>query len=590
MNCPDPIEELFRAYEEGRAGLLVTGRSLYDFVVDDAGKMRPLLESFRRAAVERYGMATLTFSLAAGLEWSEALIADERDRRLVHNTLQANHLTDISRDGNETVSVIRGIASLNRATAEGKWSDGRPLRFATLFEFSEHIAPSLSNGLHSEAQVVAIELAYVVGQSLSLRNSGNVLLFHGREGLVDNLIAAALYPVRLHLPDAQEKLNFLEAAQLVYPQSRFDSGLNLSEVASVLTNTPNRRVEALMRSSHRARRPITLSELTQQKSRDVEEISEGTLTSLDARRVEKLKLVGCNVEKPAEVLSRCAEGLRRGDTCIPANILLAGAPSTGKTDLALLTAWRARTSAYQWHSPKAGVVGETERKARIQQTVSREWVPNVCFVDEITESLPMERSDFDGDSGASRAVMAAMLTALSDETRRGKSLLIATTNCSWRMSAAMRSRFVVLPVLMPLAQDYPEILAAIAQQTDPRSAVSPEEPAVRDAAGIFSAKNANPRQMRAAMTNILLLTGKLSGDSLIAAARDFTGSQDYSSAVFSDLWALKACTSRSFLPWDAKPSAYPFPVYLQGVVGDDGEIQQQELDRRIDEYRKFANV
>ena len=186
--------------------------------------------------------------------------------------------------------------------------------------------------------------------------------------------------------------------------------------------------------------------------------------------------------------------------------------------------------------------------------------------------------------------MAAMLTALSDETRRGKSLLIATTNCSWRMSAAMRSRFVVLPVLMPLSEDYPAILAAIARQTDHRFALPPEEPAVKEAAGIFSAKNSNPRQMRAAMANILLLTGKLSGESLVAAARDFTGSQDYASAVFSDLWALRACTSRSFLPWDTDPSAYPFPAYLQGIVGADGEIQHQELDKRIEEFRKFANV
>jgi hypothetical protein len=121
-------------------------------------------------------------------------------------------------------------------------------------------------------------------------------------------------------------------------------------------------------------------------------------------------------------------------------------------------------------------VGETERKARLQQTALREWVPNIAFADEITEMLPLERSDFDGDSGASRAVMAALLTSLSDETRRGKSLLIATTNCPWRMGAAMRSRFVVLPVLHPLKEDYASIVVATAPRIAPQTELDAADP------------------------------------------------------------------------------------------------------------------
>ena len=89
--------------------------------------------------------------------------------------------------------------------------------------------------------------------------------------------------------------------------------------------------------------------------------------------------------------------------------------------------------------------------------------------DEITEQFPLEQSEgFDGDSGASRAVMGQLLTSLSDESRRGRALLVATTNCPWRIGAAMRSRFTVIPVLHPLEEDFPGILASIAEQVKSR--------------------------------------------------------------------------------------------------------------------------
>lgn len=90
---------------------------------------------------------------------------------------------------------------------------------------------------------------------------------------------------------------------------------------------------------------------------------------------------------------------------MPAQVLLVVLPAQEKTDLAILTAASA-VSAYAMHSPKGGIVGETERKCRLQYAL-REWTPNVSFIEEITEAVPLERSEFDGDSGASGAVGAA---------------------------------------------------------------------------------------------------------------------------------------------------------------------------------------
>jgi hypothetical protein len=73
------------------------------------------------------------------------------------------------------------------------------------------------------------------------------------------------------------------------------------------------------------------------------------------------------------------------------------------------------------------------------------------------------------------------------------------------------------------------------------------------------------------------------------AARDFTGVSDHASAIYADLWALKYCSSTSFLPWGDDPTNYPFPPHLAGLAGASG-LNEAELNRRIEDYRPHANV
>ncbi len=587
------MDAIFRAYEEGHSALFVTGRSLYDLVVDKEGKLRPIVEMLRREGRSRYGMLLITYSMAGGLDWDQSRVDDEQDRRTVQNALRTHNLWDIPQDQNELVRVIRGISSLSRTPTEGlKWVDGRLMKFAFLFEFSEHLTPgTLTNGTQTDPQLIAIELAHITSQSLALRSSGNLVIFHGREGLIDDLVTSALYPIRLAQPGHEEKNAFIECAMSLYNSAKFEHGLTSDSVAGITANTPNRGVEALLRASQRSGRVIAAKELVEQKNRDVEELSEHTLTVLDTARVYNVRLCGKNIQIPLAIMERFAEALREGNTSMPANVLLVGSPGSGKTDLAILTARNAGVPAYQLHSPKGGIVGQTERLSRLQQRVLREWYKNISFTDEITEALPLERSDFDGDSGASRAVMAALLTALSDETRRGKSLLIATTNCPWRMGAAMRSRFVVIPVLHPLSEDFVDIVVATARRIVPDLEIAERDTRIVDAANIFYEKGANPRHVLSALSNALLIHGQLTPDTILFAAHDLCASIDLASAIYADLWAIKSCTSRSFLPWTSDPSNYPYPEHLKAIVDQTtGGINQGELEKRINDLKPHANV
>lgn len=589
----NPIETILQAYSEGHPALLVSGRSLYDFVPDD-NRLRPLLEVIRRVLFREYGMVLVTYSLANGLQWFENWITNEADRRSVREVLRNNHLLEAGPAGNEVVSIVRGVAALSRANLEDlNWQDGRPMRFAICLEFCEHLTPLLTNGTQTDAQMIVTELVHLTSQSLALRDSGNLIVFHGRNGLIDELVCTALHHIHLLQPNETEKAAFVEMALALYSDATFEDGLSPEAIVSLTVNTPNRGTENLIRASHRCKRSLTANEICEQKNRDVVELSEGTLRPLDTTGVQNIHLVGKNVEKPQSILLRLADCLLRGDISMPSNIILSGAPGTAKTDLAKLVAYTGKSPAYEMISPKGSLVGETERKARLQQQALKEWTPSVAFCDEISEALPLERSEFDGDSGASRAVAATLLSALSDESRRGKSLLIATTNRPWAMGAAMRSRFTVIPVLFPLKEDFPSIIVATAKRIGPSSQIHTTDDAIVEAANIFYQKGANPRHIRSALSNALLLSGKTEFEPQTAlfAAHDLCASTDFGSTIYADLWAIKCCTSRSFLPWSDEPNQYSFPEYLKDVVNEQtGEINETALNNRITELKPSANV
>lgn len=588
------VQPILKAYTEGHSALRLTGRSLYDFVADD-GRLRPFAEFLRRMLFREFGMVFINYSLANGLNWFESWITDEANRQTIRELLRSHHLLEVPPSPDEVVSIVRGIASLSRANTDDlKWKDGRQMRFAICIEFTEHLAPgSLTNGTQTDGQLIVTELVHLTSQSLALRNSGNLILFHGRDGLVDDLVCNALKHVRLGQPDKEEKQEFLDAALEVYTEASLENGLTREGVVNLTINTPNRGLEGLIRASHRGRRDLTAKEIAEQKNRDIEQLSEQTLRPLDTSRVKDLSLAGKNIERPQEILLQLADCLMHGDTSMPANVLLAGAPGVAKTDLALLVAERAKAPSYEMLSPKGSLVGETERKARLQQQVLKDGVPNVAFCDEITEAFPLQRSEFDGDSGASRAVTAALLTALSDETRRGRSLLIATTNCPWRMGAAMRSRFTVIPVLFPQVRDFPQIILATAKRITSGSDFDSNDPQLVEAARIFYQKGANPRHIRSALSNTLLLLRKdrFEASDVLFAARDLCSTTDFHSAIYADLWAIKCCSSRAFLPWGASPKEYAFPEYLKDVVSTEtGDVLLENLNAKIRELKPNANV
>ena len=345
-----------------------------------------------------------------------------------------------------------------------------------------------------------------------------------------------------------------------------------------------------MRASHFSGKCVTAKELTAAKEQSIIALSEGTLSTLNTERVKDVKLRGQNIQVPAQIVWQFAKALKNANPSMPANIIFVGSPGTAKTDLALKIADEADAPAFEMHSPKGSLVGETERKVKLMQGILRDFEPHIVFCDEISEALPMQRNEFDGDSGASKAVTAGLLSILSDESRRGKSLLIGTTNRPWAIGEAMRSRFIFIPVLHPLITDFPAILVETSTRISTINFYDGHS-LIQRAAEIFYQKGANPRHIRAALAQASLLTSPLTPQAVLFSAEDFCASSDLVSAIYADLWGIKVCSYRSFLPWSQNPSTYAFPKHLQTIVDPKtGDINHNELERLIEHYRPHANV
>lgn len=210
----------------------------------------------------------------------------------------------------------------------------------------------------------------------------------------------------------------------------------------------------------------------------------------------------------------------------------------------------------------------------------------------------MQRGSQNLDSGASDAVAAEMLNALADSSRAGKTLLIATTNCPWRIGSAMASRFMYVPVLQAVEADYPDILCAIAARLLPAQEWNPEDEIVKAAAALFFQKGASPRILRSILSSkISTGRGESPREMLKRAAYDCAPQhpRDRAGAEYADLYAISVASDFAMLPWHGCINDYPIPPYLSGIVSekigvDKGHIDQDRLTARLAELKPHVNV
>ena len=585
------VKNIFKPYEsDGRSSMILTGRSIYDFECREDGSICTLVQLMAEYA-KRMHMVMVRYSLASGIAVPYNMY-EKADSETIKKILSANGISNTKcATGNcnasqELVDILRGISRLASAPTANNWQDGENMKFLFVFEFTSDIMPNAT----TVNQLVARELIYNLVCSRPFLDNGNMFILSDvTEGKIDSQVQGLMYHLFLPYPNYEEKLEFVKGLHRQYPNAQYSPELDDQQIANLSSSTPNRGLDLVFHASHISGCPIEVRGLIEQKSKDVQTISEETISMLDTTRVKEVALKGENVRVPMEFLRKQANGLRSRDKSIPTNILLLGAPGTGKTDMAILTAHWAAVPIYQLNSPKAGIVGETERRATLQTRIFASTTPSLGFIDEITEAMPMQRTH-NLDSGASDSVMQALLNTLSDNSREGQSMLIATTNCGYKMGAAMRDRFVVVPVIMPAIEDFPEIICSIAKQISGVS-INPQDNYIQQAAKEFYDKHIMPRRIRAALKLVCQQDG-LTPKAILDAANDANPLDEASwlAAVYADLSAISLTVSKRLLPWYGREDSYPFPDYIKEILDENMEVDPVKLNQGLNRLQPYVNV
>lgn len=164
--------------------------------------------------------------------------------------------------------------------------------------------------------------------------------------------------------------------------------------------------------------------------------------------------------------------LRTGDKRLcTSGMLMTGPPGTGKTQLARACAKEAKLNFMVGHLDKlfGSLVGETEQKTRKFLEAVESAAPCIVFLDELDSVLSSGRSS-KGDSGTSARMFNAVMQWLSDDSRKGKVVVIAASNRPDLLDAALirAGRFdALIPALPPNKGDHKgrlQIMAALARK------------------------------------------------------------------------------------------------------------------------------
>ncbi len=320
-------KEIFAPYEkDGRSTMILTGRSIYDFECREDGSVTTLVKMMAEYAKGLH-LVMVRYSLADGLVVPYNMYG-KADVETIKNALSSNVITNAKcASGNcqasqELVEILRGISRMVSSSDSGlKWQDGEQMKFLFLFEFTSDIMPTAA----SVNQLVARELIYQLAYSRPFLDNGNLLILADAvEGKIDGQVQGLVYHKFLPYPGYEEKLVFIKGLHRKYPNAKYAPELDDQLIASLSSSTPNRGLDLVFRASHISGFPIEVKGLIEQKTKDVQTISEETIAMLDTTRVKNVSLKGENVRVPMEFLREQANGLRSRDKTIHPNILLMG--------------------------------------------------------------------------------------------------------------------------------------------------------------------------------------------------------------------------------------------------------------------------
>ena len=447
--------ELARRWNGGTYSLFVLHGNIFDlFPVQDNSHVSYVpLKTFlvRRLFPER--ACLLFYDISGGLSFGSA---DMQKRffewlEVYDNVENTNfHEAGPPRDFIRLAPLLRRFF-LRVAEEQEKWKG-----VTLIIDFPEKLIPAteVASASVEERMNLVTFLNWAAAPEMAKLDIGVILVTESAAELNERLLQNPyVAQVRIDLPDAEERLRFLQSgwAEAMAGGTAGSEWCDFTpaDLASRTAGLNLLRIRHFIAEAIRNGARVTQEHVTTSKKRLIEEFCQGLVRFKDPKPGVNLDRVATHTAAKKR-LRELAWLIQKGKTdVLERGILVPGRVGVGKSFLIDCFASECSLPVMEMGEFRSKWVGDTERQqARILMTI-RALGPVIVVVDEADAVFGSREEE--GDSGVSGRVFAAFAAHIGDSTLRGRELWVAMTSRPDLLSIDMKrqGRFGLCIPLFP---------------------------------------------------------------------------------------------------------------------------------------------
>ena len=305
-----------------------------------------------------------------------------------------------------------------------------PRGVTLIIDFPEKIIPAAEeSGASSDERTALVTLLkWAASPEMRREDVGIILITESAAELhADLLQNPHVAQVRIDLPDADERLRFIESGAATNNAALAEwSDFSATELATRSAGLNLLRIQHLLAEAIRNGSRVTNEHVSASKKRLIEEYCQGLVRFKDPKPGVSLDLVATH-EAAKKKLREIAWLFKNAKTdVVERGILVPGRVGVGKSFLIDCFASECGLPVMEIGEFRSKWVGDTERQQmRILMTV-RALGPVIVVVDEADAVFGSREGD--NDSGVSGRVFAAFAAHIGDSSLRGREVWVAMTS------------------------------------------------------------------------------------------------------------------------------------------------------------------